>query len=124
MEMVFSPAELSSWRLRGEAAAQGSHGSTAPSPELQLLEHGAQGAPGAAPGAALASPTAGVTGKAHSPPHWPSSTEEGGNCCSSGDGDLNPSYAWKRATMPMVKHQKGWIVLPVAKCQVTALFYQ
>lgn len=69
MEMVFSPAELSSWRLREEAAGQESHGSTAPSPELQLPGHGAQGAAGAA----LASPTAVATGKARSPPHCPSS---------------------------------------------------
>lgn len=114
MEMVFSPAELSSWRLRGEAAHRGAV-EALPIPELQptgLREQ--QGLPWPLP---LLWQQARLVLHPTAPAAWQELLQQWRQ-------GFQPIPWPEESSMAMLKQQRGWVVLPEAKCQVTALLYQ
>lgn len=98
MEMVFSSAELSSWRLQGEAGWT----------ELQLQEQALGSS------RSLPRPAAVAVGKARSPPHATAAHKE---LLRRGGRILGCRRARRESYVVILK---GWSLLPLAKCQVAA----
>lgn len=111
--MVFSPAKLSSWRPRAEAGRTGEH-----------REHSPARGRGS---------TARSLGEQQEPalafllPLWQqwegtfSTPQRGRNCCGAERSGGFPSIRGpEKSSVVTLQHQKGWIVLPVVKCQAPA----
>lgn len=110
MEMVFSPAKLSSWRPRAEAGRTGEHREHSPARGQE-----SQGAAGACPG--LSPPAVAAVGRhVLHPTAWEELLRSGAER----SGGFPSIRGPEKSSVVTLQHQKGWIVLPVVKCQAPA----
>lgn len=115
MEMVFSPAKLSSWRPRAEAGRTGEHREHCPSAGPRPHGQEARGAAGACSG--LSPPAVAAVGRhVLHPTAWEELLRSGAER----SGGFPSIRGPEKSSVVTLQHQKGWIVLPVVKCQAPA----